>query len=149
MPRSPTKTTRLRPERCSRSVSTSSTVWSACRLPRKSWSAMGRPLVITTPRRDLTIAGPAVRAVAMDGQLRAPPLHLARVDLAFVELAAAPPDPAQQIERVRIGQLPRGDQDGSEREAAAEDLGLGQVERVRALDVPGGEIVAARVAVDR
>ena len=54
-----------------------------------------------------------------------------------------------ELDRVGVGDLVgRGDH-GPEREAAPVHLGLGQVERVVALDVPGRDVVGQCEAEDR
>ncbi len=70
------------------------------------------------------------------------------VDAALVEGLAAAHDRAREVQRRRGRDLAGGDQHRAQREAAVEHLGLGQEQRVLALDVPGREVVAHRVADD-
>src|SRR5262245_36955584 len=70
------------------------------------------------------------------------------VDRAVEDRRAAAQDAAAQVEvHARAGLVGRDDQ-RADREAALEDLALGQVERILALDVPGRDVVGAGVADD-
>src|SRR5206468_4891312 len=71
-------------------------------------------------------------------------LHLRRRGLARKELTPILLDAQANLERT----LPLRQDRGAERARARKDLRLGQVERVRALDVARGYVVADRDAVD-
>src|SRR6185503_15754575 len=89
-----------------------------------------------------------VRAAEPVDDLRELALELARAGGSAEDFAAGAVHAAGQLEGVGILDLVGSHDHGPEREAAVVDLRLRQVERVLALDVPGGDVVGQGVAED-
>src|SRR5207244_6555141 len=94
----------------------------------------------TGARREDGAGGNGVRAAEPVDDLRKLALELARAGGAAEDLPPAAVHAAGELQGVGIRDLVRGHDHGTEREAAVVDLRLRQVERVLALDVPGGHV---------